>query len=152
MVFGCTVVEMVSRQWVWSWCKGVNEIVDHLVVKREVVGRIFRKNVLWGSQEEIVGTSFVLSGQGRRIYFWLCAIQGHHRVASPGFELGTLTLAVALLVSSGLLFESWGGHSVTPLTGTEPNILKTNDVPTMYKSITPWSRINRKSCFSCLSF
>ena len=30
----------------------------------------------------------------------------------------------------GLEFESWGGHSVTPLTGTEPNILKTNDVPT----------------------
>ena len=27
-------------------------------------------------------------------------------------------------------FESWGGHSVMPLTGTEPNILKTNDVPT----------------------
>ena len=37
----------------------------------------------------IVGTSFVLSEQDRGIYFWLCASQGHHRVASPGFELGS---------------------------------------------------------------
>ena len=31
----------------------------------------------------------------------------------------------------GLEFESWGRHSVMPLIGTEPNILKTSDVPTI---------------------
>ena len=36
----------------------------------------------------------------------------------------------ATLLRLGLEFESWGGHSVTPLTDIEPNILKTNDVPT----------------------
>ena len=35
---------------------------------------------------KVLGRHLFLSGQGHRVYFWLCASQGHHRVASPGFE------------------------------------------------------------------
>ena len=33
---GCTVVELVTGQRPWNRCKGVNEIVEHVVVKSEV--------------------------------------------------------------------------------------------------------------------
>ena len=37
----------------------------------------------------IVGTSFVFYPGRAAEYIWLCASHGHHRVASPGFELGS---------------------------------------------------------------
>ena len=62
-----------------------------------------------------VGTSFVR-------FTWCLGLSLRGAQSGlPGFELETLTLAVALLIPSvlGLEFESWEGHSVMPLTGTE---------------------------------
>ena len=52
---------------------------------------------------KVLGRHLFLSGQSRGVYFWLCVSQGHHRVASSGFELKTKVLLVVLLVPSGLL-------------------------------------------------
>ena len=49
-----------------------------------------------------VGTSFVLYSGRAAEDIWLCASQGLHRVASPGFEIKTKVFLVALLVPSAL--------------------------------------------------
>ena len=51
----------------------------------------------------VVGTSFVFYPSRAAEYIWLCASQGHHRVAFSGFKLNTKVFLVALLVPSGLL-------------------------------------------------
>ena len=53
----------------------------------------------------VVGMSFVFYLGRAAEYIWLCASQGHHRVASPRFKLKTKVFLVALLISFGLLAQ-----------------------------------------------
>ena len=92
-----------------------------------------------------VGMSFVLFGLGRGVYLalWDARVRRLHVSPQSGLpRIRTRDLKVFLVCPPG---TTWGGHSVMPLTGTEPNILrgpawtKTNDVPTCSiwdKSIT----------------